>query len=94
MGDRMTWSISLKELNEMCDGRPHGVSVNETMKLELEASVTNVENGQLVRAFASTIIHKTNLRMGFSLPSPAVFHPDMPFMAWVIIWVLIAGISG
>ena len=57
-------------------------------------SVTNAENGQLVRAFASTIIHKRNLRMGFSLPSPAVSHPDMPFMAWVrnyqlscIIWL-------
>ena len=58
------------------------------------SSVTNAENGQLVRAFASTIIHKRNLRMGFSLPSPAVSHPDMPFMAWVrnyqlscIIWL-------
>lgn len=83
---RMSWKISREELNEMCDGLSSTrVSVNETMKLELEASVTNVENGQLARAFASTIIHKKNLRMGFSLPSPAVFHPDMPFMAWVII---------
>ena len=62
------------------------IAVNETMRwLEMEASVTNAENGQLVRAFASTIIHKRNVRMGFSLPSPAVIHPDMPFMAWVSI---------
>ena len=62
------------------------IAVNETMRwLEMEASVTNAENGQLVRAFASTILHKRNIRMDFSLPSPAVIHPDMPFMAWVII---------
>ena len=60
------------------------MSANET-ELKLEASVTNAENGQLVRAFASSIIYPENFRMDFSIPSPAVIHPDMPFMAWVII---------
>ena len=60
------------------------MSANET-ELKLEASVTNAKNGQLVRAHASSIIYKKNFRMDFSLPSPAVIHPDMPFMAWVII---------
>ena len=93
----MNWLISLAdEVYGMCSRARAGqeIPVNETMRLELEASVTNAENGQLVRASASTIIHKRNLRMGFSLPSPAVSHPDMPFMAWVrnyqlscIIWL-------
>ena len=86
----MNWLISLAdEVYGMCSRARAGqqIPVNETMRLELEASVTNAENGQLVRASASTIIHKRNLRMGFSLPSspPPVIHPDMPFMAWVII---------
>ena len=59
-----------------------GISANET-QLNLEASVTNAENGQLARAYASTIIYEKSLRMDFSVPSPAVIHLDMPFMAWV-----------
>lgn len=81
---RLSWLITHEELYEMCGSRPSSSS-NETLLLELEASVTNVENGQLVRALASAIIYKTDLRMGFSLPSPAVIHPEMPFRAWVII---------
>ena len=59
------------------------MSSNET-ELKLEASVTNAKNEQLVRAHASSIIYPKDIRMGFSIPSPAVIHPDMPFMAWVI----------
>ena len=80
---KLKWSLSQTEIYEnMCGGRI--MSANET-ELKLEASVTNAKNGQLVRAHASSIIYKKNFRMDFSLPSPAVIHPDMPFMAWVII---------
>ena len=79
---KLQWLIPQDELYGMCSEHLSG---NETAELELEAGVTNAENGQLVRAFASTLLHKRNIRMDFSLPSPAVIHPDMPFMAWVII---------
>ena len=81
---KLRWLISRDELYGMCSGLFSG-GQNETAELVLEAGVTNAENGQLVRAFASTLLHKRNIRMDFSLPSPAVIHPDMPFMAWVII---------
>ena len=91
---KLKWLIPQDELYGMCSEHLSGNDEKEAVQLELEAGVTNAENGQLVRAFASTIIHKRNLRMGFSLPSPAVSHPDMPFMAWVrnyqlscIIWL-------
>ena len=80
---KLKWLIPQDELYGMCS--EHINEENEVLQLELEAGVTNAENGQLVRAFASTILHKRNIRMDFSLPSPAVIHPDMPFMAWVII---------
>ena len=80
---KLKWLIPQDELYGMCS--EHITKENEVLQLELEAGVTNAENGQLVRAFASTILHKRNIRMDFSLPSPAVIHPDMPFMAWVII---------
>jgi hypothetical protein len=79
MAGKFQWEMSKSDVFDMCGG----ISSNET-ELLLEAAVTNVENGQLVRAQATTILHKENLRMGFSLPSPAVLHPDMPFLAWVI----------
>ena len=78
---RFKWLITQETLEESFCLRS---GYNET-ELHLEASVTNVENGQLVRAVASTIINPQSLRMGFSLPSPAVILPDMPLMAWVII---------
>ena len=79
---KLKWSISQSEIyDNLCGGRIK--SSNET-KLKLEASVTNAKNEQLVRAHASSIIYPKDIRMGFSIPSPAVIHPDMPFMAWVI----------
>lgn len=80
MNGRLSWKVSRAEIyDNMCGS---GISANET-ELNLEASVTNSENGQLVRAFASTIIYDKSLRMDFSVPSPGVIHLDMPFMAWV-----------
>ena len=79
---KLKWSLSQTEIyKNMCGGRIS--EANET-ELKLEASVTNAENGQLVEARASSIIYQRNFRMGFSIPSPAVIHPDMPFYAWVI----------
>ena len=82
---KLKWLIPQDELYGMCSEHLSGNDEKEAVQLELEAGVTNAENGQLVRAFSSTILHKRNIRMDFSLPSPAVIHPDMPFMAWVII---------
>ena len=89
---KLKWSISQSEIyDNLCGGRIK--SSNET-KLKLEASVTNAKNEQLVRAHASSIIYPKDIRMGFSIPSPAVIHPDMPFMAWVITNYIICTHSG
>ena len=52
-------------------------------RVEIVASLTDHSNGETVQGFATARVTTKDLNMGFSVPSPTTFHPDMPYNAWV-----------
>jgi len=74
---QLKWVLPMREIEDyICDDG--GESWVEA-KVKVTAALTDHSNGEQVEGFAEARVTRKNLNMGFSVPSPSIFHHDMPF---------------
>ena len=79
------WVLPIKDIEDnICDS---GERYTEA-KIKVMATVTDHSNGEKVEGYSVARVTRKSLNMGFSVPSPSMFHHDMPFHTMVSVITL------